>query len=71
MRERIESLEGSDFAIHTGADGTRVEVRLALRPPEPAVPPAVQADTPPAIQPAAPLQGALLHDLEPACAARR
>lgn len=59
MRERIESLEGSDFALHTGPDGTRVEARLALRPPEPD------------IQAPVPLQGALLHDLEPACAARR
>ncbi len=36
MRERIESLEGSDFAVHTGPDGTRVEARLRLAPPEPA-----------------------------------
>lgn len=35
MRERIESLEGSDFAVHTGAAGTRVEARLRLLPPEP------------------------------------
>ncbi|UDM53234.1 cache domain-containing protein [Cupriavidus sp. MP-37] len=35
MRERIESLEGSDFAVHTGPDGTRVEARLRLPPPEP------------------------------------
>lgn len=61
MRERTESLEDSDFAIHTGANGTRVEVRLALRAPD------IQPDIPATV----PLQGALLHDLEPACAARR
>ncbi|RAS00405.1 two-component system NarL family sensor kinase [Cupriavidus alkaliphilus] len=38
MRERIESLEGSDFAVHSGTDGTRVEARLRLPPPEPEVP---------------------------------
>lgn len=85
MRERIESLEGSDFAIHTGADGTRVEVRLALRAPEPDSDSRadfradfraeIRADGRPGIQPdipaTVPLQGALLHDLEPASAARR
>ncbi len=69
MRERIESLEGSDFAIHTGADGTRVEVRLALHAPGPE--PDLRPDIRPDLQAAVPLQGALLHDLEPACAARR
>lgn len=37
MRERIESLEGSDFAIHTGLDGTRVAARLTLRATEPPI----------------------------------
>ncbi|SPA23006.1 putative sensor protein, ATP binding histine kinase, putative transmembrane [Cupriavidus taiwanensis] len=35
MRERIESLEGSDFAVHTGPRGTRVEARLRLPTPAP------------------------------------
>lgn len=64
MRERIESLEGSDFAIHTGADGTRVEVRLALRAPGtgPEPGPDSRADSRPDLQPdipaPVPLQGA-------------
>lgn len=85
MRERIESLEGSGFAIHTGPDGTRVEVRLALRAPEPEtdiradsradiradIRADSRADSRPDVPATVPLQGALLHDLEPACAARR
>lgn len=48
MRERIESLEGSDFAVHTGPDGTRVEARLHLPPPEPPPRSAAAAIVPPA-----------------------
>ncbi|CAG9182212.1 cache domain-containing protein [Cupriavidus respiraculi] len=63
MRERIESLEGSDFAIHTGPQGTRIAVRLYVPVPEP-----MRVPDPPAIVTS---PGALPHDLQPSCAARR
>ncbi|WP_427306626.1 cache domain-containing protein [Cupriavidus sp. H39] len=58
MRERIESLEGSDFAMHTGPAGTRVEARLRLPQPEPdstirARPDPALGHLPPARRPAA------------------
>lgn len=63
MRERIDSLARSDFRMHTGPDGTRVEARLSLAPPEPPQPSQTQA--------VVPMPGVLPHDVQPSCAARR
>lgn len=64
MRERIESLPGSEFAVHTGPGGTRIEARLRLASPCSAVSP----DTGIRIHAN---QGALLNDPESPCAAGR
>jgi two-component system NarL family sensor kinase len=48
MRERIESLDGGDFAVHTGPNGTRVEARLHLPPARVPAPIRLSGPRPPA-----------------------
>lgn len=69
MRERIESLQGSEFALHTGPDGTCIEARLHLAPA-----PCAASSGSPGVMPEFPDSspyGALLNDLEPSRAAGR